>query len=169
MVKLFFILSFFIQVARNNKKNICIVDIDNTLADTWKSFLEIYSSESDRLANLSPLNGMIKKIKSNRDNDNIIFISARSYRHYFLTRRWLKKQNLPVTMTNVLLVNGPLEKYYFLEKIHNSHEVTYYDDLSFGHEKGSVLFYEKTIKMVNELNLTYVDYDKIKRINNYEN
>ena len=56
----------------------------------------------------------------------------------------------------------------FIEAVKNKKiEVHYFDDLSYNHENGLVLYYDKVIDKLSKYhNLKYYDYSKIKTIQN---
>jgi ribosome biogenesis SPOUT family RNA methylase Rps3 len=62
-------------------------------------------------------------------------------------------------------VSKPGDKLFYLNSILQTHRVIYYDDLSYNHENGKVLFYEKMIEEIKKMDIVYYDYDFIKKLN----
>jgi hypothetical protein len=92
-------------------KPLWVVDIDNTIAQTWPSFIEKHKSEAERLLSLPPLEGMCARIRGSVPRTTeVIFLSVRPYWTYFLTRQWLLAQRLPFSVSNLVLVGTPEEK-----------------------------------------------------------
>jgi hypothetical protein len=150
----------------NHKKKVYLVDIDNTLADTWPSLQDyVYRNENHRYGSLSIFIGMrnflLDKIK---DGENVVFISARSYLNYFSTQKWLYENGLKTH--NVILVNRAEDKLaYILDLIHREIAVVFIDDLSYGHEYGEVRLYEKMILKLSALPVEYLGVKEIELIN----
>jgi FMN phosphatase YigB (HAD superfamily) len=150
----------------NQNDKVYLVDIDNTLADTWPSLQNyVYHSENHRYGSLSIFIGMrnyiLDKIK---DQHKVVFISARSYLDYFSTHRWLAENGL--TSYDVILVNRAEDKLaYIHELLHREIAVVYIDDLSYGHEYGEVRLYDKMILKLNALPVEYLGVKEIELIN----
>ncbi len=154
--------------SRNADRPLWIVDIDNTLAHTWPSLNEKHGSEKERMLSLPPLNGMCEKVRAaSPASAEVLFVSVRPYGMYFVTRKWLRAQRLPVNFSNLVLVQDPSDK---LELIRlalsgSRRTVEYYDDLSYHHETGRTEFYENIINAVKALPLKYVGYAELSSIN----
>ncbi|WP_316791786.1 hypothetical protein [Pedobacter frigoris] len=145
---------------------IYLVDIDNTLAHTWPSLKDyVYRGENHRYRSLSIFLGMRKFIiEKIRNDEKIIFISARSYFNFRTTRDWLKSNGLPGDQ--VILVANPDDKLeYISELLYRGINVVYIDDLSHSHEYGSVKLYGELILDVKELPIEYLGIDEIELIN----
>lgn len=146
-----------------------LVDIDNTLAHSWPSLREgCHSRENERYRSLPVFIGMrrflLEKIGQRAE---VIFISARSFLNYNATRDWLRGNGLPGN--KVILVARPEDKLkYILELLHREMEVIYIDDLSYGHEHGTVCLYDQLILSVKELPLSYLGINEISVINSNE-
>ncbi|NRF37254.1 hypothetical protein [Pedobacter foliorum] len=148
------------------KDRVYLVDIDNTLADTWPSLRDyVYRNENHRYGSLSIFLGMrnfiLDKMKMKKC---VIFISARSYSDYFSTRKWLSNNGLK--SANVILVNKAEDKLNYIKMLLNKGiAVVYIDDLSYGHEHGEVRLYEKMILKIKELPVEYLGVKEIELIN----
>ena len=146
-----------------------IVDIDNTVARSWPSFLEKHVSEAGRLASIRPLEGMCGRVREAAcSGARVVFMTVRPYWAYFITRRWLSAQGLPSGVWNVVLVRTPEEKLELLRAgliRCRSRVVEYYDDLSSRQETGKVEFYSDLIERARGLPLKYVGYEEIAAIN----
>ncbi|WP_129714882.1 hypothetical protein [Pedobacter sp. SYP-B3415] len=143
-----------------------VVDIDNTLAHTWPSLCDGYCrSEMKRYESLSIFRGMRDHILAQAAaGHSIIFVSARSYDCYFLTRRWLRDCGVP--FDQLILVYHVKEKLDFINLLlKKGKKVVYIDDLSYNHEAGETKFYEDTIRRVKQLPIRYIGAAEIEQIN----
>lgn len=142
-----------------------LVDIDNTLADTWPSLQElVYDKEQDRYRSLSVFLGMRKLIVCKRNSAKVIFISARSFLSYRTTQHWLRSCGLDGC--DLILVARAEDKMYYLKTlISNGLSVVYIDDLSYNHEHGDMKLYDELIQEINGLSLTYLGIKEIELIN----
>lgn len=172
-----FILEFFLKEKtlinikkKENLKKIFIFDLDNTLVNTWEgynqnngepnyfSFFSIY-----RKANAYP--EMAKFINSINTNENVvIFLTARNSLFYRTTKIWLESK-LSIDNYNLILVNSASRKIGILDTLSKMGSVNYYDDLTYGHEFGEIIFYEKIITQVKALPICYFDFEYISKFN----
>ncbi len=181
-----------------------VVDIDNTIADSWKKMTPQYEnafrSESDRIMSFEPFEPMQSLFKHIPPRTRIVFLSARQYIRYFVTQRWLKKHGFEQPDSVLILVErmkdkvplieGVVKKYFekrppqykddfdeknalfltnFEDKKDKEYPLIYFDDLSFNHENGDVLFYENVINSIKKLPIKYVDYFELLSMQNGEN
>lgn len=147
-------------------QEIYLVDIDNTLADTWPSLRDyVYRNENHRYGSLSIFIGMRNFIlDKTRTRQKVIFISARSYLDYFSTRKWLAANGLKADC--VVLVRRAEDKLdYINELLSRGVSVVYIDDLSYGHEFGVMKLYEKVILKLKEMPIKYLGVKEIELIN----
>ncbi|MBG6234385.1 hypothetical protein IWX76_000940 [Pedobacter sp. CAN_A7] len=150
----------------NKKDKVYLVDIDNTLADTWPSLQNyVYRNDNHRYGSLSIFIGMrnfiLEKIQ---DKDRVVFISARGYLNYFSTLKWLSGNGL--NSINLILVDRAEDKLaYITELLERKIAVVYIDDLSYGHEYGEVRLYEKMLLKLNTLPVEYLGVKEIELIN----
>ena len=160
-----------------SKNQIAVIDIDNTIANTWNSLYPKTISQSSR--------SEIKKIKKKDyssellkkvfdDYDLVFFLSARNFKLYHVTADWIQK-NFNVKKFKLRLVPDVELKLIYLKKFTlNNKTILYVDDLSYNHENGEVKFYKKVIKRVRKnSNILYYGYDDIQKglnsiIENYE-
>jgi hypothetical protein len=161
---------YFKIVSIGYSKNIYVFDIDNTLADTWISFHN-YDDRVQHFERLSTLAifinmyNIIKKIVLSKGN-TIIYLTARDFRDYNVTFKWLFNNNIEVNYRNLFLVPGAYYKLKFIRLlIKRNHTITYLDDLSYNHEKGQIQYYQKIINELDLLPIRYIDYFKIQQIN----
>ena len=145
------------------EKSIAVFDIDNTLADTWPSFLKEYKADGDRLNSLIPFSSMIELIYSySRLGHHVMFLTARDYRYYFLTKSWLERY--VKCGFSLVMVSRPSEKVRILESFSGCN-IDFYDDLSHSHETGMVKYYSGDIQDVKNIsNVRYFDYEYILKI-----
>jgi hypothetical protein len=160
-----FKLNFYFFKGRNNNSDLIVLDIDNTLADTWRELDKL--SRLCNYGNLPTLPGTIHEIDAKYSGKPRIFLSNRNLLTFLTTRKWLMKNNLYNRSKDLLiLTSSPEQKLYFLRKLDtNNRTVFYYDDLSFNHENGEVKFYEKVIEQVKKMTIIYFDYNHILKLN----
>ena len=158
--------SLFLQINRK-ARSVYFVDIDNTIGDTWPSFLQKWPSEANRLTNIRPFEGMKRYLHQiGEDKDNvIIYITARNIRYGSLTKKWLKHHGFPLSNSKLVLVASPGQKIRYLKLPGSQFTVTYIDDLAYGHETGEVKKYASIIEAVKKLPLTYIGSEEINIIN----
>ena len=146
-------------------KDILILDIDNTLAYTFESLVsEKNKSNEDRLSTLAAKNNVISYIENKYPQYSKIFLSARSYRYYWITFKWLKINRLNFNLFNILLVPKANDKLWFLNLFSKTSSVVYFDDLSYNHENGEVLYYQHVIENVKNIEIIYYGYKDILEI-----
>lgn len=177
-----------------------IVDIDNTIADSWKKLTPQYQTEfrsvSDKIMSVAPFEPMQALFKDIPPRTRVVFLTARQYIRYFVTKRWLKKHGFlqadsvivlvermkdkaPLLESvlknyfekkdppqyfndNLSLTNNPIIDTLIKAKSLNTHyPIIYFDDLSYNHENGEVLFYENVIHAVRKMPIRYIDYDEL--------
>ena len=149
-----------------NRKKIYVFDIDNTLANTWPSLLVgNYENEKVRLESLAVFINMRNFILSRYRIDSVLFISNRSVLQYFTTIKWLKSMEINVTTLNLILVENPKAKLYYLKVLSKHNDVVYIDDLSYGHENGKVSLYSEVICELKGIKMKYFGMDVIDRFN----
>ena len=142
---------------------IVVLDIDNTLADSWPSFLRPYRSHRDRLARLDVLPN-VKEVAHDQpllDGATILYLSHRNLWEWPVTYRWLGGHGFAVRPDRLVLVPDAASKLRHLRRLARHHRVTVWDDLSFGHETGSVTFYTDVIDALAGASLTYRGWDDI--------
>lgn len=146
-------------------KDILILDIDNTLAYTFESLIsDKNKSNKERLATLTVKKNVITYIENKYPKHSKIFLSARSHRYYWLTFKWLKTNRLNFKLFKVLLVPKASNKLWFLRLFSKTSKVVYFDDLSYNHEKGEVLYYQDVIEEVKRMDIIYYEYKDILEI-----
>ncbi|MFN8051594.1 MAG: hypothetical protein U0Q22_09175 [Acidimicrobiales bacterium] len=134
-----------------------VLDIDNTLADTWPSFLVPHASHRERLAGLAPLPN-IKAVAHDTavaDGSAVIFLSHRNLWDRPVTLRWLRTHGFAATRGNVVLVPSPADKVALVSALARGGSVTVWDDLTHGHETGTVGYYDDVIEAVTRASATY--------------
>lgn len=152
-----------LQVRRFRRRHngaVTVLDIDNTLADAWPSFLAGHRSERERLRDLELLPGM--KVAAYDGRDRVLFLSHRSWWYWWLTRRWLRENGFDGTL---VLVSTPGHKLGHLRRlVDGGGQVVYWDDLSHGTERGRTELYVELIDAVGALDLTYHGIDEIEAV-----
>jgi hypothetical protein len=169
-----------------------VVDIDNTIADSWRKmtpeYQDAFRSQSDKMMDLSPFPSMQQLFQNVPPRTRVIFLTARQYIRYFVTKRWLKKYGFEQTDSVLVLVERMRDKAPLLESVlknyfekkrdsqyqsdfdpflmlNNSKSTTYpivyFDDLSYNHENGEVLFYDDVINAVQKMPIQYVGYEEL--------
>ncbi len=155
-------------IEQHKKANtIFFVDIDNTIADTWPTFLKKWPSEAERLSNIVPFAGMKNYLQTIHQQEEtlIIYLTARNFRHTSLTQNWLQTHGFPQQRTMLVLVQSAHHKLRYLKIPEKHTAVTFIDDLCYGHEKGIVKKYETVIAAVKKLPVTYIGAETIDNLN----
>ena len=161
-----FIYFFFFKSKLKTDKRIFIFDIDNTIADTWPSLSQKWTSEVSRTLALPVFESLQKELilLQKDENNQVFFLTARSLKMYPHTIKWLKQKKIDATYGNVFVVPDPKTKICWLSKVCNMHSIVFIDDLSFHHETGVVKFYEKEINQLQNLHLQYIGYNELIKI-----
>ena len=151
---------------RRGFSRIVVLDIDNTLADAWPTFLVPHASERKRLASISPLPGMKRATHDRAVNDGslVAYVSHRNLWHYPVTYRWLRDQGYTVSVMNLMLVSSPALKPAILRILAAGRELTVWDDLSAGHETGTVRHYDDVRAEVETIATEYFGLDSIHEV-----
>ena len=164
----FFRILFRLAINKGKSRNVWIVDIDNTIADTVDSYHTNYNSNFERLRNLKVLKGS-QKLIAELENTTVIYLTARSYIYYPITQSWLKKHGFLKSNLNLIMVETPSQKIPYLKKVAPKYNVTFIDDLSFNQENGTTKLYSEVIEEVEKLPITYHDYFYINSLNSLHN
>jgi hypothetical protein len=149
---------------RAHGRRLVVLDIDNTLADSWPTYTRTWPDERTRLDAIEPLPG-VKAIAHDaalERGDAILFLSHRSWRRWRQTYRWLRRHGFAATPVNVVLVGDPRDKLEHLRRCSGACDVAYWDDLSHSHEHGEALFHDELIDAVRSLPLEYRGWDDIR-------
>ena len=142
---------------------IVVLDIDNTIADAWPSFLQPYDSQRSRLASLEVLPN-VKAVAHDAPRDQgatIVYLSHRNLWEWPVTYRWLGAHGFSVRPGRLLLVPSAAAKVPYLRRLARGRDVTFWDDLSRGHETGEIEFYAEVIELLAGVSLTYRGWDDI--------
>ncbi len=146
-------------------KEFLVLDIDNTIADTWTNLKDFKKNRKEYFLNLKPLLGTIKYVRKNFSELPIVFISNRNIIDYSVTKKWLKKNGFNMNENLLIVTNNPIDKVQYLKYLSENFKIHYFDDLSYNHEKGSVLFFDDVLNQVKKMNLNYYDYQFILNLN----
>lgn len=157
---------FKIKIHFLNPSVFYIIDIDNTIADTWPTLI---SKKNDflRYENLPVFHKMINLLKFKMEDKKIffLFLSARNPMYFYVTKKWLKKNGF--YPSNLILVPTAKDKLNIIKAIPKYKNIYIYDDLSFNHENGEVKFYTEIINEINNMkNVNYFDYNYLKQFQN---
>ncbi|TDP59195.1 hypothetical protein [Flavobacterium dankookense] len=142
-----------------------VLDIDNTIADTWTNLNGFKKDRNAFFLNLQPLHGTLNYINNHFSNLPVIFISNRNIIDYKVTKKWLIKNGFNMNDNLLIVTNNPIDKIKYLKYLSNNFEIIYFDDLSYNHEKGKPLFFGEVIDEVKKMNLKYYDYQFILNLN----
>ena len=151
-------------------KHWVFIDIDNTLADTWPSFLQTDSKSTfERVASLKVHEGMKAYITarfSDSSKYQVVYITSRHFLMIEATQKWLGKHGFLFGESKIIVVAHPIYKIEYLKKaLKAKRVVSYIDDLSYHHEKGEVKFYDSIINQVKEMDIEYIGYHEICKTN----
>jgi hypothetical protein len=168
LFKQFFSLLFVLKSNLNRGKSLYIMDIDNTLANTFPTLNQHYSSESERLSQIKTfkrMEALVKDLEKSRTR-KLIFVTARSYKTWLITYKWLRNNNIYVHLTDVIMVSSPAQKVELLKKITPAAKPVFFvDDMSFNHEYGPVRFYDEQLAEISKLPVKYIGYKTILKFN----
>ncbi len=164
LINPFFGILFKFAVKKGKSRDIWIIDIDNTIADTVYSYQTNHNSNFERLRSLKVLKGS-QKLITELENTTVIYLTARNYIYYPITQSWLKEHGFLKSNLNLIMVQTPSQKIPYLKKIASEYNVTFIDDLSFNQENGSTEMYSDVIKEVKKLPIIYHDYLYIGSLN----
>ena len=145
---------------------VVVLDIDNTLAHAWPSFLEPFDSHRARLAGL-PVLPNVKAVLHDEPHaagTTIVYLSHRNAWEWPVTFRWLREHGFSVAPDRLILVPDAAVKVRHLRRLASGRDVVYWDDLSFGHETGTTSFHDDVIARVRALPLTYHGWDEIEAL-----
>lgn len=152
----------FSRIASNSSREIVVIDIDNTIANTWPSMNMKWKDTYERHESLKPFNNVINFINSNYPHTEFqwIFLTSRKYPLLNTTRNWLIKSNMIVN-GNLIIVQSPAEKIQLFKK-YLTKSFVYFDDLSYNHENGAIKFYEDEINYVKSReDIVYYGYPEL--------
>ena len=181
-----------------------VVDIDNTIAHTWEKmtpqYVAQFSSVSERMMSFAPFPSMQALFQAIPPRTRIVFLSARQYIRYPLTKRWLKEHGFLQFDSVIVLVENMKDKGPLLEGIvnnffakkgtpqyladnsaidkaipknqiinhlknskslNNNYPLIYFDDLSYNHEHGEILYYEDVLTAVKKMPIQYISYNEL--------
>tara|TARA_X000000950_G_scaffold289373_1_gene412519 strand:- start:9927 stop:10466 length:540 start_codon:yes stop_codon:yes gene_type:complete len=154
----FLFIKFFLL--KNNYKKICVYDIDNTLAHSWP-----YLNDKKKYPKYLPYFDKIKEDIHLQINSNslVIFCSVRPIKLYMQTLKWLKRIDISTSFFQLIFASIPAQKIDFLKIfLELNIPITFYDDMSYNHENGTVLFYENEIAELRKMNIKFFDAKKLK-------
>jgi hypothetical protein len=152
---IFLIKIYYLRFLFRNHKNIVIFDIDNTISNTWPNLGSNSYRESYSIA--EPFMNVVRLIENLQKNKiPILYLSARSYHYYSLTKKWLKK--CKIYNGNLILVNKPVDKIAYISYF-NDKKVILFDDLSYNHENFQVKFHTDVLEYIKrEKFIIHIDY-----------
>ena len=153
-------------VVHKTKNSIYFIDIDNTLADTWRSFLYYPSNSKERIKTLSIFVGMLNYVRKIMRSNRVVFLTSRGSRYYCITYNWLKNSGLPINILNVILVDSPHAKLkYLTDTVNKVDRIVLIDDMSYNQENCQIKFHNELVKKILSLPIEYIGYDDIQEIN----
>jgi hypothetical protein len=171
----FSLFRFVFIVLINKRYEFILVDVDNTVADTWPGLVnneqKIYCLEFYR--HLEVLGGtrsfLLNLIESSSSNVKVVYISARPLGLHKVTKDWLIESKLPVLGSMIILVPRPSVKLMFIKiLVRLGIKVSLIDDLSYNMENGTTKFYINVINEIESMKVTYYNKSFILKINNKE-
>ncbi len=138
-------------------RRVLVLDIDNTIADSWPTLVAPSVDERQRLSTLALLPGMKAHTfdRAQRRGDLVVFLSHRSLRWWLVTWRWLRAHHMSVSPLCLWCVPGAEHKVELLATLCAHHEVEVWDDLHHLHETGTAQAYRSVIEALESLPLEY--------------
>ena len=150
---------------RYRNQKLLVLDIDNTLAYTYESLLvKPAISHRERIARLKMKDKVVSFINDTFQEHKRVYLTARNYRYYSTTLKWLYQKRLNTNPLNVFLTPTAASKLKYIKLLKEYCDITYIDDLSYNHEKEKVLYYQDVINQVNEWGINYIGYSDILKI-----
>ncbi len=148
-----------IKIKETKEPRIFLIDIDNTVANTWPSLLLKWSNEEGRLKSLAIFIKMkyLINILKKSPNNRIIFLTARSYFSRRITYNWLSENGLINNQKNLIITRTAADKIDIIKQLCkecNSKKIYYIDDLAHKYETGKIEFFEKQISEVTRISET---------------
>ncbi|HKY14505.1 MAG TPA: hypothetical protein VJM33_06235 [Microthrixaceae bacterium] len=151
---------------RGGGRRVTVIDIDNTLADAWPSYLVEWSSHRDRLRSLTVLPGM--RVAAHdaalARGDLVVFLSHRNWWEWGLTRRWLHANGFAVGVANLVLVASPADKIDHLTALSEGGPVAVWDDLTHAQETGEPQQYAEVVDAFAMLGVEHHGFAEIEAI-----
>jgi hypothetical protein len=202
----------FKQAFTNDYDAFWVVDIDNTIADSWRKMTPQYAnafrSQSDKIMSFEAFEPLQQLFQNVPPRTLIIFLSARQYIRYFVTKRWLQEKGFWQADSVLVLVERMADKAPLLAEVlennfakkappqyfkdfdpqtlattanllplptpeaiinatltikssDNHYPIVYFDDLSYNHENGEVLYYDDVIEAVQKMPIRYIGYEEL--------
>lgn len=152
-------------IANNAAREIVVLDIDNTIADTWKHLGTFAAGRKKFFLKLPVLHGTIQYIRENYSALPIVFLSNRNITDIRSTKKWLRNAGFDLKENMLIVTNDPQDKLAYLQLLACGKKVIYFDDLSYNHENGKVLFYDDVLRAVRLMDIKYYDYQFILKLN----
>jgi hypothetical protein len=152
-------------VNKNKSNSFLVLDIDNTIADTWKYIENYKKNRYHFFKNIPPLEGTIQYIKKEYSSIPIIFLSNRNIIDFQVTIDWLISEGFETKESLLILTNNPVDKISYLKYLTDNFDITYFDDLSYNHENGEVLFYNVVINELDKMKIDYFGYEYLNKLN----
>jgi len=147
---------------------LCILDIDNTIADSWPTLVKrvSYKNEFYRYASIN-IHPCAQTIFNKYEGFPKLYLSARPLYFYFTTLKWLRK-NTDNSFYLLILVPTAHSKLKYLKYLSKKiNHLIYIDDLTYNHENGSVKYYQDIIDCLTNFNVTYYGADYINNPNQF--
>jgi hypothetical protein len=162
------------QVARARRRarggRMLVLDVDNTLADSWPTLVREWPGERARLDAIQVLPHMKAAVhdRAVARGDSVLFLTHRHWKRWRQTVRWLRRNGFAASAANVVLVARPADKVSHVRRCAEVAEVTYWDDLSHSHEHGEPVFYDEVIAAVRDLPVEYRGWNDIRSVIDHE-
>ncbi|RLV61414.1 hypothetical protein D5018_01615 [Parashewanella curva] len=151
------------------QKSIFIIDIDNTIAETWPTLVDRKIPLVLNYLKLKPKRNVVSKIydliKQEDSSVEVLFLSARTYYYKPVTRFWLRFVLGFKLNYQTILVDRANDKVDYLKRyLSEGYSIKYFDDLSYNHENGEIKYYQEVINFANSnSDIEYYDYAWIKQ------
>jgi len=152
----------------STQENIIFIDIDNSIANTSNFLMQNGKiTNFEDFLKIKRLEGSYKFLKNFTDSYALIFLTYRPLMSKKYTLQWLKNNSFWSQNSKLFLVSSPLDKiYFFNEALKKQLKVVVFDDLSYNHENGKILYYKKIINFIKKKKIKYFDLKHIERLNN---
>lgn len=150
------------------KRNIIIVDIDNTVAHTYPY---IKNEKIESVVSVLPFFPNVVNYILNKQQEmkaKIIFFTVRPVSVFFSTQKWLTKIGIgDIGLFNLFFARVPLQKIQVLQKINTKNRhIVFLDDMSYNTENGTTLYHVNEIATLTNIDVDYISHQTLLEIQN---
>lgn len=159
-------LRFVFWILRKSNSKIFIVDLDNTLADTWPQRLNMDSFNWHNMPVHESVLNFVKEYEQINKLE-VVVISARPLSAKRSTRLWLNRI-AGLEKTRFFLTPDADSKFKYIVLAKRLGKLgAVIDDCSHSHEFGTTLFHQNLIQKIRSLDIEFFDYQFLSKLQNH--